>query len=555
MKPHSERGSLPFRVALTASTFVVTGLIVALFLTLSADAWPAIARFKLGFLFETTWDPVKKLFGAGTFIVGTLITSFLALVISLPFSLAFALMLGEYFRFGPINRIMRVFIDLLASVPSVVYGLWGIAVLIPIIRSVETAVGVTPYGVGIFTSALVLAIMIIPYSSSIATEVIRLVPDDLRAAGFAIGATRGEVIMNVVFPYARSGILAGVMLSLGRALGQSVYGIQRLASSGRDGRARPRPVHHHNHHQRDLTPDRHALQPGGHKMSSVPAEARYDHRYAPHIARRRTSDAVFRTLVIVLGVLAVAPFFVIIFHVARQGISAIDWNFLTRLPKPVGEAGGGILNAIVGTLIIIALSTLFSVPLGVMVGIYLSENKRTRLGYYTRLGANVLQSVPSIVVGIVMYAWLVRPVRGYSAIAGGVALAVMMLPIVVKNTEEVLNLVPEGIKEGALALGVPYHITMLRMLVPSSLGGILSGVLLAIARVAGETAPLLFTAFGNPFFNANILKPMDAIPLIIYNYAKSPYQEWIRMAWGASFVLIVMIFVLNLAVRLRRNPY
>jgi phosphate transport system permease protein len=222
MKPHSERGSLPFRVALTASTFVVTGLIVALFLTLSADAWPAIARFKLGFLFETTWDPVKKLFGAGTFIVGTLITSFLALVISLPFSLAFALMLGEYFRFGPINRIMRVFIDLLASVPSVVYGLWGIAVLIPIIRSVETAVGVTPYGVGIFTSALVLAIMIIPYSSSIATEVIRLVPDDLRAAGFAIGATRGEVIMNVVFPYARSGILAGVMLSLGRALGETM---------------------------------------------------------------------------------------------------------------------------------------------------------------------------------------------------------------------------------------------------------------------------------------------------------------------------------------------
>jgi phosphate transport system permease protein len=288
-------------------------------------------------------------------------------------------------------------------------------------------------------------------------------------------------------------------------------------------------------------------------MSSVPAEARYDHRYAPHIARRRTSDAVFRTLVIVLGVLAVAPFFVIIFHVARQGISAIDWNFLTRLPKPVGEAGGGILNAIVGTLIIIALSTLFSVPLGVMVGIYLSENKRTRLGYYTRLGANVMQSVPSIVIGIVMYAWLVRPVRGYSAIAGGVALAVMMLPIVVKNTEEVLNLVPEGIKEGALALGVPYHIAILRMLVPSSLGGILSGVLLAIARVAGETAPLLFTAFGNPFFNVNVFKPMDAIPLIIYNYAKSPYQEWIRMAWGASFVLIVMVFLLNLAVRLRRT--
>ncbi len=276
--------------------------------------------------------------------------------------------------------------------------------------------------------------------------------------------------------------------------------------------------------------------------------------YAPHIGRRRTADAVFRTLVMTLGILAVAPFFIVIFHVARQGISAIDWRFLTRLPKPVGEAGGGIVNAIVGTVVIIGLATLFSVPLGVMAGIYLSESKRTRLGHSTRLGANVLQSVPSIVIGIVMYTWLVRPVRGYSAIAGGVALAVMMLPVVVKNTEEVLNLVPEGIKEGSLALGVPYHLTMLRMIVPSSFGGIMSGVLLAVARVAGETAPLLFTAFGNPFFNVNIFKPMDAIPLIIYNYAKSPYQEWIRMAWGASFVLIVMIFVLNLAVRLRRSP-
>ncbi len=272
-----------------------------------------------------------------------------------------------------------------------------------------------------------------------------------------------------------------------------------------------------------------------------------------HLSRRRAKDAAFRIVVISLGILAIVPFFIVIFHVARQGISAIDWNFLTRLPKPVGEPGGGIINAIVGTIIIIALSTLFSVPLGVLVGIYLSENKRSQLGNVTRLATNVLQSVPSIVIGIVLYAWIVKQVRGYSAIAGGVALAIMMLPVVIKNTEEVLNLAPEGIKEGSLALGVPYHITMLRMVVPSCLGGILSGVLLAIARVAGETAPLLFTAFGNPFFNVNIFKPMDAIPLIIYNYAKSPYQEWIKMAWGASFVLIVMIFLLNIAVRLRKD--
>jgi phosphate transport system permease protein len=277
--------------------------------------------------------------------------------------------------------------------------------------------------------------------------------------------------------------------------------------------------------------------------------------YTPQVARRLMTDSIFRILVVSFGVLAVLPFFIVVYHVVKHGIAAIDWNFLTRLPKPVGEAGGGIANSIIGTLIIIALATLFSVPLGMLAGIYLSENKRSQLGHLTRLGVNVLQSVPSIVIGIVMYAWLVKPVRSYSAIAGGVALAVMMLPIVVKNTEEVLNLVPEGIKEGSLALGVPYHRTMLRLVVPSCLGGIMNGVLLAVARVAGETAPLLFTAFGNPFFNVNILKPMDAVPLIIYNYAKSPYQEWIRMAWGASFVLIVMIFLANLAIRLRRRRY
>jgi phosphate transport system permease protein len=222
MKKDSVRGSLHFRVMLAGSALAILGLIVALFITLAANSWPSIARFKLGFLVHTTWDPVQKVFGGATFIVGTLLTSILALLISLPFSLAIALMLGEYYRYGPLNRVMRVFVDLLASIPSVVYGLWGIAVLIPLIRRFETAIGVTPYGVGIFTASLILAVMIVPYSSSIATEVINLVPNDLRAAGFAVGATRREVITGVVLPYARSGILAGVMLSLGRALGETM---------------------------------------------------------------------------------------------------------------------------------------------------------------------------------------------------------------------------------------------------------------------------------------------------------------------------------------------
>lgn len=211
-----------FKMFLSGSTYIVIGLIVAIFITLAIAAWPAIVKFKLGFLVSTTWDPVKEVFGAATFIVGTLLTAALALVISFPFSLAIAVTLGEYYRHGVFNKLMRVFVDLLASVPSVVYGLWGIAVLIPLVRVVETAVGVPPYGVGIFTSSLILAIMILPYSASISVEVMKLVPDDYRAAGFGVGATRWEVITNVVLPWARSGILAGVMLSLGRALGETM---------------------------------------------------------------------------------------------------------------------------------------------------------------------------------------------------------------------------------------------------------------------------------------------------------------------------------------------
>lgn len=273
--------------------------------------------------------------------------------------------------------------------------------------------------------------------------------------------------------------------------------------------------------------------------------------YNPRARRRRVGNALFRGTIVTLGLLAIAPFFVVIYHIVVKGASAINWAFITQLPKPVGESGGGMVNSIVGTLIIILLSVILSVPFGIFTGVFLSENKRTRLSSTTRLLVNVLQSVPSIVIGIVMYSWIVVPVRSFSALAGGIALAVMMLPIVVKSTEEVLNLVPSGLKEGALALGVPYHLTILRMILPASLGGILSGVMLAVARIAGETAPLLFTAFGNPYLNLDILKPVDAIPLMIYNYAKSPYESWLQMAWGASLVLIIMIFLMNLAVRSR----
>jgi phosphate transport system permease protein len=269
---------------------------------------------------------------------------------------------------------------------------------------------------------------------------------------------------------------------------------------------------------------------------------------------RLLKDKLFRYLVIVPGILVIIPFFVILFHVVREGLSSLNLEFILRVPKPVGEAGGGILNGIVGTLLILIVAALIAVPIGVAGGVYLSEMKTRRLTSLAKTAANILQGVPSIVIGIVMYTWIVVPLRTFSALAGGVALAVMMLPVVMKSTEETVNLVPNGLREASLALGAPYYKTILRVVIPTGLSGILSGIMLAVARVAGETAPLLFTAFGNPYLSLNVAQPMAAIPLIIYDYAKSPYQDWISKAWGASFVLIVIVLALNLLVRLRRSP-
>jgi phosphate transport system permease protein len=264
------------------------------------------------------------------------------------------------------------------------------------------------------------------------------------------------------------------------------------------------------------------------------------------IRRRIWADKLFKALVIVLSLSSIVPMFLILFMITKNGISVIDWQFLTHLPKPVGEAGGGIANAIVGTLWLIVLSFLFSVPLGVFAGIFISEYRGGKLAYLGRLSIEILQGIPSIVIGIIAYVWVVMPMGSFSALSGGVALGIMMLPVVVMATEETLRLVPDSLREASLALGVPYSRTIMKVILPAGLSGILSGILLGIARVAGETAPLLFTAFGSPFMNLNILKPINNLPLAIFNYATSPYADWHALAWGASFVLIAFVLGLNL---------
>ncbi len=265
---------------------------------------------------------------------------------------------------------------------------------------------------------------------------------------------------------------------------------------------------------------------------------------------RTIKDKLFTTVIIFFSFLSVLPLLFILFYIFKNGLAYINWNFFVSLPKPVGETGGGISNAIVGTFILIILACIIAIPIGIAGGIYLSENKRGKLSYWIRLCVEILQGIPSIVIGIIAYVWIVLTMGGFSAVSGSVALSIMMLPMIVRTTEETLKLIPETLKEASLALGVPYYKTILKVILPAGLSGILTGVLVSVARIAGETAPLLFTAFGSPFMNLNVLKPVNSLPLLIFNYATSPYPDWQQIAWAASVFLVSFVLILNIVSKL-----
>ncbi len=275
----------------------------------------------------------------------------------------------------------------------------------------------------------------------------------------------------------------------------------------------------------------------------------------PRIKYRVAKSKIIQAFIIFLAFLITLPLIAIILYIFKEGITKINWTFLTHLPKPVGEAGGGIANALVGTLILVFVAAVIAIPIGILCGIYLSENKNGKLAYWSRLAVDVLQGVPSIVIGIVVYFWIVKPLGTFSAFSGSIALAIMMLPIMIRSTEETLKMIPFSLQEAGLALGLPYHKVILRIILPCGVSGILSGIMLSIARVAGETAPLLFTAFGNPFMNTNIKKPMQSLPLLIYNYATSPYDDWHDLAWGAALILLVTVLLLNIITKLTTKKW
>jgi phosphate transport system permease protein len=265
--------------------------------------------------------------------------------------------------------------------------------------------------------------------------------------------------------------------------------------------------------------------------------------------RRRIVDRAVRTACLLAMVVALVPLVSVLSFVTVRGIGGLSWSFFSELPRPVGESGGGMANALVGTLELVGLACLFGIPTGVLAGIYLSAFGQTRFGRFVRFAADVMSGVPSIAVGLFVYAMVVTTTRSFSGFAGAIALAILMLPTVARTTEELLTLVPEALREAALGLGIPKWRATLFIVLRTAAPGVITGIMLAVARASGETAPLLFTAFNNRFWSTDPSEPMASLPVTIYAYAVSPYDDWHRQAWAAALVLVTLVLVLNVLAR------
>jgi len=285
-------------------------------------------------------------------------------------------------------------------------------------------------------------------------------------------------------------------------------------------------------------------------MTTVEMSAATRPRPRPRgLARRRGMSIVMVGLTCLAAAMAIVPLIAILAYLLKQGAGALSLDFFTNMPRPVGESGGGMANAIVGTLILIGVASAVGLPVGIGAGLYLAERGRTKLANLVRYLADVLNGLPSIVMGIFAWQFLVRPLGHFSALAGGAAIGAMMIPLVTRTTEEMVRTVPQSLREAALALGYPRWRTSLQIVLRTALGGIVTGVLVAVARVAGETAPLLFTAFGNQFWSTDVTQPIAALPLQVFVYAISPYDEWHAQAWAGALVLIALVLVISILAR------
>jgi phosphate transport system permease protein len=273
---------------------------------------------------------------------------------------------------------------------------------------------------------------------------------------------------------------------------------------------------------------------------------------------RKAKSSLISAICFVCALIVLTPLALVLFHIIRLGASSLDWAFLTHLPKSVGESGGGMANAIVGSLVLVGLASGIGIPIGVLGGVYLAEFGSGKTNFVVRFAADILNGTPSIVWGVVIYALVVIPMKGASAYAGGLALGFMMIPLIIRTTEEMLMLVPHSYREAALALGIPQWKITVHIVLKTAGKGILTGVLLAASRIAGEAAPLIFTTPGNHFWSHNLSEPISSLPVQIYVCAIGPYDDWHRQAWAGALVLLCIVLTVNIGARLitgRNSPH
>jgi phosphate transport system permease protein len=607
--------SIFHRLCQSAAILIIV-LAAMLVAVLIWKSWLAIRTIGASFLIDTTWDPEPdhRKFGALAFIWGTISTSGIAMLIAVPLGVGTAAFLAEI---APrrVRQIGSFMVEMLAVVPSVVYGFWGLFVLSPILQRIFTAVGgPNQGGVGILAAGLMLSIMIVPYVASVSFDVIRAVPRSSREGALALGSTRWQMIWRVVLPSARPGIIGGSFLALGRALGETMavtmlignkpsislspfamgnsiasvianefteatYDlylstlvelglvllmvsviinslarvlIMQVSKPGRGLRlSRLMPTSRIG--KATIIAQGDAAQNGTGGVVSTIGEK---YQLPSHSKRSLWIDRVMTGVLAACLLITVTCLCLILEHLLVKGFSSLSWDFFTKMPAPVGQKGGGMSNALYGSFLLVGLATLFSVPVGLLAAIYLSEYRTGKLGQTVRFVGELLSGVPSIVVGLFAYYAVVKPMSDltnkavtFSAWAGSFALGVMMIPVVMRTSEEALKLVPRSLRHASVALGAAHWQTIVRVSVPAALSAIITAIFLAVARVAGETAPLLLTASSNTFWPRSPNDFTPSLPVYIFNYAISPYEDWHRQAWAAALVLLTVVMLLNFGVR------
>jgi phosphate transport system permease protein len=594
-------GDWMFRAACLVMALSVPVTVALMLVVLVLRSLPTIQADGASFLFDTWWNPDKHQFGAVPFIVGTILTSAIAMIVAVPLGVGAAAFLAEIAT-GWVRRVSSFLIELLAAIPSVVFGFWGVFFLVPWFQKLFPMLGLAnTSGRGIFTCGILLAVMIVPYITAITYDVCRAVPTAQRQGALALGATRWQMIWTVILPYARPGIIGGCFLALGRAIGETMavamlignsekltfnifdlgYSIpsviaNQLPGTGDDlhksalielglvlflltvvvnsfarlmiwnmGRARP-----------SLRFGKHSPAPSGNgaeKAASVVAQreaapprtgplvSQLHNRFAQPINTLMTGVLVCCLLLILL------PLFHILGYILIAGAGRLNLAFFTNLPF---EHPPGLGHSLIGTAVMVGIATLGAVPVGILAALYLTEFPRSRINPSVRFVGELLGGVPSIVIGIFVYALLVAPFHQPSAWAGAFALGVMMVPIVMRASEESLKLVPPALRNGSYALGASRYQTVARVILPAALPAIVTAIFLAIARIAGETAPLLFTAYSSKFWMNGLDKPTPFLTYYIYTYSLDSDPARQQLAWSGALVLLAFVMVLNIGIRL-----